>query len=77
MFADELKLHGFGVKTSGLAAYGHLRASADSMAWSLDAGRSEPLPGHTHQSCANCLDFAAEWRARLLDCAEMVASVRG
>lgn len=32
-----LKLHGFGVKTSGFEAYGHLLASADSMAWSAQA----------------------------------------
>ncbi len=29
-----LRLHGFGVKRLGLARYGHLLASADSMAWS-------------------------------------------
>jgi hypothetical protein len=67
MFAREMRLHGFGVKTSGLAAYGPMLASADSMAWSLDARRSAPLPGHTHSSCANCLEYAAEWRADLLD----------
>jgi len=65
LFADELRLHGFGVKTSGLAAYGSMLYSADSIAWSLDARRSDPLPGHTHKSCSNCLDYAREWRERL------------
>ncbi|MDB4898121.1 MAG: hypothetical protein JWN15_4383, partial [Firmicutes bacterium] len=67
LFAEELPLHGFGVKTRGLAAYGSQLASADSLAWSLDARRSAPLPGHTHKSCSNCLEFAAEWRSDLLD----------
>ena len=67
LFADELPIHGFGVKTQGLAAYGSQLASADSLAWSLDARRSDPLPGHTHKSCANCLEYAASWRTDLLD----------
>jgi hypothetical protein len=65
-FTPWLALHGFGVKTGGLGAYGHLLTSADSMAWSFDGRRSAPLPGHTHKNCANCLDFARIWRARLL-----------
>lgn len=57
-----LRLHGFGVKRTGLACYGHLLASADSTAWSLRARlRGAPLPGHTHKSCANCLEFAERW----------------
>jgi hypothetical protein len=32
-----LALHGYGVKTNGLASYGRLLASADSMAWSFRA----------------------------------------
>jgi hypothetical protein len=65
-FTPWLALHGFGVKTGGLAAYGHLLTSADSMAWSFDGRRSAPLPGHTHKNCANCLDWARAWRGRLL-----------
>lgn len=62
-----LRLHGFGVKTGGLARYGHLLASADSMAWSYAARRQPPLPGCTgHKNCANCLTYAARWRARIL-----------
>jgi hypothetical protein len=67
MFAAEMPLHGFGVKTQGLGAYGDRLASADSLAWSYDARRSEPLPGHSHKTCSNCLEYAASWRAELLD----------
>lgn len=60
------KLHGFGFKTQGLrAAHMHL-TSADSLAWSFGARKSPPLPGHTHKNCANCLEYALAWRARLL-----------
>lgn len=61
-----LRLHGFGVKTSGLARYAEHLASADSMAWSLDARRSAPMSGHPHKSCSNCMGYAAQWRDRLL-----------
>lgn len=61
-----LRTHGFGVKTSGFADYGHLLSSADSMAWSYRARRSEPLPGCSHKSCSNCLRFALQWRERIL-----------
>lgn len=60
--AAGLKLHGFGVKTHGLAKYGRVLASADSMAWSRIARSSPPLPGCTHRNCANCLKFALNWR---------------
>jgi hypothetical protein len=62
-----LRLHGFGVKTGGLHLYGHLLASADSMAWSYAARRSPALPGCTgHKNCANCLTYATRWRAGVL-----------
>jgi hypothetical protein len=62
-----IRLHGFGVKTGGLHLYGHLLASADSMAWSYAARRRPPLPGCTgHKNCANCLAYATLWRARIL-----------
>jgi hypothetical protein len=65
---DGIRLHGFGVKTEGLGMYaGHL-ASCDSMAWSYDAYRlGEPMEGCHHQTCSNCLRYATDWRARLLD----------
>jgi hypothetical protein len=70
------RLHGFGVKTLGLARYGHLLVSADSLAWSEDARRrGHPMPGcpghrpHCpprcrahHKNCANCLRYALHWR---------------
>jgi hypothetical protein len=59
-------LHGFGVKTLGLASYGEHLASADSLAWSYAARRSAPIAGHTHKSCSNCLPYATAWRARVL-----------
>ena len=61
--ARGLRLHGFGIKTSGLHQYGHLLASADSMAWSYAARRAPALPGCTgHRNCANCLTYATAWR---------------
>jgi hypothetical protein len=62
------RLHGFGFKTLGLAAHGHLLASADSLAWSVDARRRAPLPGHhtRHRNCANCLTYALRWRSAVL-----------
>jgi hypothetical protein len=76
-----LKLHGFGVKTKGIQATGHLLASADSMAWSFQARKRKPLPHCRHQSCSNCFDYAMAWRsnvlrtiqARALDADEAVA----
>lgn len=61
---SHLRLHGFGVKRTGLPMYGHMLVSADSAAWSLDARYEPPLPGHTHKTCANCLEYALNWRAR-------------
>jgi hypothetical protein len=58
-----LRLHGFGVKTGGLDRYGHLLASADSMAWSFTARREPALAGCAHANCANCLRYALAWRS--------------
>jgi hypothetical protein len=67
--ADEVEnnLHGFGVKTSGLSTYGPLLGSADSMAWSMQARYESARPGCEHRNCANCLLYALEWRASLVD----------
>jgi hypothetical protein len=62
-----IRLHGFGVKTLGVTAYAHDLRSADSMAWSYNARRHEPLPGCGHSSCANCLRWALRWRGALLE----------
>ena len=61
-----LPLHGFGCKTTGLASYGRWITSADSMAWSL-AGRREHGCHPGHASEANCLRYALDWHARILD----------
>ncbi len=63
-----LRLHGFGVKTEGLANYGPLLASADSFAWSYGARRRI---GHCPHGLvkweANCPERAREWRDNVLD----------
>lgn len=61
-----LRLHGFGFKLTGLANVGELLASADSMAWSYSGRRSSPLPGHTHKNCANCMEYAMQWREKVM-----------
>jgi len=62
-----LRLHGFGVKRAGLARYGHLLESADSLAWSYYARRRPPLPGCAgHKNCANCIRAALAWRQATL-----------
>lgn len=67
MLYPGIKLHGFGVKTTGLAHYGDHLASADSMAWSYDARRNPPLPGcSAHINCANCIHYAMRWREKVL-----------
>jgi hypothetical protein len=64
----DLPLHAFGLKMGGLSRCGTMIASADSLAWSYDGRRSAPLPGHEtrHKNCANCLEWALNWRDRLL-----------
>jgi hypothetical protein len=64
--AGGVKLHGFGVKTSGLGIFGQALTSADSLAWSAQARKRPPMPGCTHRACANCSRFALAWRERLL-----------
>lgn len=62
-----LRLHGFGVKTLGPAAYADHLPSADSLAWNFDTRYARPLPGCPHVHCGNCLRYALGWRTRLLD----------
>jgi hypothetical protein len=54
-----LRLHGFGVKSRGLALAGEFLASADSLAWSLAARREGNDP--------NSLSVAEAWRAKILN----------
>lgn len=63
-----LKMHGFGVKSQGLALYADALVSADSLAWSYSA-RQDALKGIHHcakNTCANCLHYALAWRDRVL-----------
>lgn len=67
---EGLRLHGFGVKTLGLARYADALASADSLAWSKDAFHSPPLPGCAHGNtgtgnCASCPRWALRWHTRI------------
>ncbi len=60
-------LHGFGLKKRGIARFGYLLDSADSLAWSFDARRSPRMEQcQEHKNCANCPRFAFAWRAQLL-----------
>lgn len=61
-----LRLHGFGLKRTGLKAFGRLLTSADSMAWSYRARNDTPMAGCAHASCSNCLRYALRWRAGTL-----------
>lgn len=63
---DGYRLHGFGIKTSGLRRYGAALTSADSMAWSYRGRRIRPCPHRGRTSCNNCPEHALEWRARAL-----------
>ncbi|WP_201296761.1 hypothetical protein [Nocardiopsis sp. FR26] len=67
--AAGLRLHGFGFKTLGLRKVGHLLASADSLAWSLNARRRPAMAEcfDAHEHCGNCPRFATRWRRQLLD----------
>lgn len=55
------RLHGFGMKITGLRTLGGMLESVDSMAWSYGARREKPLPGCRHANCANCLRYAHQW----------------
>jgi hypothetical protein len=66
LHADGLRLHGFGLKLTGLRNAAQFLASADSMAWSYNARREPPMLGHTHKNCANCMPWAMGWRERAL-----------
>lgn len=61
-----LRMHGFGVKTGGLAKYARYLKTSDSMAWSYGARFIPPLPWCAHGTCVNCFDYAHIWRKRML-----------
>lgn len=58
-------LHAFGLKLTGIKRWGGALVSTDSMAWSLAARKNPGIPGHTHKTCANCLEYALRWRERV------------
>lgn len=63
-----IRLHGFGFKQEGVERCAGHMVSSDSLAWSFGARRQRiRLPGHTHQNCANCLEYALLWRNRLIE----------
>jgi hypothetical protein len=65
-----LRLHGFGVKLTGVEAVGELLVSSDSMSWSIHARHRPPMyPECTHINCANCMRWALEWRQQVVGCA--------
>lgn len=55
------RLHAFGAKRSGLAAWGSALRSADSMSWSYAARRGNGHCGGAHVDCRNCQPFAEQW----------------
>ncbi len=80
--AAGLRLHGFGVKTAGLATYAAYLHSADSLAWSLRGRHVQPCAHGPARSEANCPQFALAWRARVLAAAahpqlDLLAETRG
>lgn len=64
-----LRLHGFGVKTTGVAQFSRYLVSADSMAWSVCGRRRKPFfnCGNSHKNCANCFEYAMWWRRKVLN----------
>lgn len=62
--ARGIRLHGFGMKSVGLANVADVLASADSMAWSM-RGRHVEGCTSSHKTEANCLRFALAWRDQL------------
>lgn len=61
-----LRLHGFGVKSGGIAKYGGFLESADSMAWSFSGRKKYPCSAEGKTNCAHCWHYACEWRDKLI-----------
>nr|WP_092774988.1 hypothetical protein [Actinokineospora terrae] len=63
-----IRLHGFGVKTGGLARYGAELHSCDSMAWSYAAWKRRIKSARCtqfHRVCSSCLIAAEDWHAKV------------
>jgi hypothetical protein len=62
-----IKLHGLGFKITGVQHCGDVLASSDSLAWSYAARRRQiRVPGHSHKCCNHCLEWAMQWRERVV-----------
>lgn len=79
LHAEGIRIHGFGVKITGLKTYHGKIASSDSLAWSYAARRNPPIDGHDkpgddrrvgHKNCANCYEYAMRWREQVVSCVE-------
>lgn len=69
-----INIHGFGVKSGGIEKYGEWIKSSDSLAWSYGArfskkrcAKCDKMEKPTSKNCANCLEYALEWRQSILD----------
>ncbi len=75
---DGIRLHGFGVKVSGLRKVADVLYSADSLAWSFQARKEKTTLAecaHSAKSgCANCLRYALRWREQVLETIRCAAS---
>lgn len=68
LFNMGIKLHGFGLKKTGLRKMSRWFKSSDSMAWSFKARiENLKLDDCTHRNCANCPKYAMVWAKDLID----------
>lgn len=73
-FGGNIRLHGFGVKKTGLALCAPGLTSADSMAWSRRGRAAGPcVHGLGHKTEANCHHFALDWYHGVLAAAASIA----
>ncbi len=61
-----LRLHAFGLSIRALLTLARVLTSSDTHSWSVAARYEPPVPGHTHDRCNSCPEFAASWAAELL-----------
>jgi hypothetical protein len=66
LYEENIKMHTFGVKGAALKMIHPVIKSSDSMAWCMAASFDQPMEGHTHKKCSNCMEYALRWRERLL-----------
>jgi len=63
-----IRIHAFGFKMEGVSKCRDFLESCDSMAWSFNARRMQRrwCKDGNHKNCANCSEYALDWRRRLL-----------